>query len=343
MIRGRHTANSHSAAYDSATGYAVAMTPLPWLNYHHLRYFHATVQEGTMGAAARKLGLAQPTLSGQIKLLEEALGEPLFERRGRGLELTETGHIVFDYAETMFGLGQELLSAVRGRTGLRGARLAVGVSDALPKLLVARLLAPVFPLSGGTRVDVRESDLPDLLGALAAHRLDLILTDSPLASGSGVRAYNHALGESGTTFFGTRTLVAGRAETFPQSLHALPFLLPAGGTALRRGLDEWLNRQGLHPHIVGEIGDSALIKALGRDGAGAFAAPTVVARQVTEQYHVVPFGQTDEVRERYWLINAERRVKHPGVGAVLSGGRGVFGSASSAASAAIWPPGLGPG
>ncbi len=301
------------------------MSTPPWLNYHHLLYFHATAREGSMTAAAKKLRLAQPTLSGQIRQLEDALGEPLFERRGRRLELTATGRTVYHYADEIFGLGQELLQAVRDRPVGRPLRLAVGVSDTLPKLAVYRLLAPVTTLDGGARLEVRDGDVPSLLDDLGAHRLDLVLSDAPLPSGSGIRAYSHALGECGVTFFGTPSVAAALAPGFPRSLDGARLLLPARGSALRRGLDEWLDRLGVTPDIVGEVGDSALLKCFGEGGVGVFAAPTAVAREVAHQYAVLPFGETEDVRERFWALSAERRIRHPAVGAVVAGARTLFG------------------
>jgi len=296
----------------------------PWLNYHHLLYFHATAREGSVTAAAKKLRLAQPTLSGQIKQLEDVLGEPLFERRGRRLELTATGRVVYQYADEIFGLGQELVQAVRGRPSGRPLRLAVGVSDALPKLVVYRLLEPVLRLEGGARLDVRDGEVPALLAELGTHRLDLVLSDAPLPSGSGIKAYNHALGECGVTFFAEPSAAERLAPGFPASLDGARMLLPAPGSALRRGLDEWLDGLGVRPDVVGEIGDSALLKAFGQGGAGAIAAPTAVADEVARQYGLVAFGATEHVRERFWAISGERRIRHPAVGAVVTGARALF-------------------
>jgi LysR family transcriptional activator of nhaA len=295
-----------------------------WLNYHHLLYFHATAREGSMTAAAKKLRLAQPTLSGQIKQLEDMLGEPLFERRGRRLELTEAGRTVYHYAEEIFGLGQELLQAVRGRPAGRPLRFAVGVSDSLPKLMVYRLLAPVLELPGGARLEVQDGEVAPLLAELGAHRLDLVLTDAPLPTGSGIRAYSHALGDCGLTFFARAAVAETLRPRFPQSLDGARLLLPAKGSALRRALDEWLDRLDLSPEIVGEIGDSALIKVFGQAGAGAFAVPTAVAEEVGRQYEVVAFGATKDVRERFWAISPERRIRHPAVSAVVDEARRVF-------------------
>ena len=295
-----------------------------WLNYHHLLYFHATAREGSMTAAAKKLRLAQPTLSGQIKQLEDMLGEPLFERRGRRLELTEAGRTVYHYADEIFGLGQELIQAVQGRPAGRPLRFAVGVADTLPKLVVYRLLEPVMDLDGGTRLDIRDGDVPSLLTELGAHRLDLVLSDAPLPSGSGIRAYSHALGECGVTFFAKTEVAVALKEAFPSSLDRTRALLPAQGSALRRGLDEWFDRRHVRPEIVGEIGDSGLMKTFGQAGVGVFVAPTAVAEEVARQYDVVPFGATLDVRERFWAISGERRIRHPAVTAVVDGARKLF-------------------
>jgi LysR family transcriptional activator of nhaA len=295
----------------------------PWLNYHHLLYFHATATEGSMTAAAKKLRLAQPTLSSQIRQLEHTLGEPLFERRGRTLALTETGRTVFRYAEEIFGLGRELVEVVRGRHAGR-LHFTVGIADTLPKLAVYRLLEPVLSLEGGVRFDAREGAMAALVVDLVAHELDLVLADAPLPSGSGLRAYHHALGDCGITFFATAAVAKQLRRRFPASLADAPLLLPAAGTSLRRAIDEWLDRLELQPDVVGEFADSALLKAFGQAGSGAFAAPTVVAEEVARQYGVVSFGSTEDVRERFWAITAERRIRHPGATAVVEGARRLF-------------------
>ncbi len=298
-----------------------------WLNYHHLLYFQATAHEGSMTRAARKLRLAQPTLSAQIRQLEDALGEPLFDRKGGRLVLTAAGRTALQYADAIFGLGAEMQQALRSRDGGRRTRLTVGVADGLPKLVVYQLLEPVLELEGGARLDVRDGPIPDLLAQLGAHQVDLVIADAALPPGSGIRAYNHALGESGVTLFARPELAAVLRCDFPRSLAGAPMLLPAAGSALRRGLDEWLDRLEIAPDIVAEVADSALMKVFGQNFTGAFAAPSAVADEVIRQYRVEAVGVAEDVKERFWAISAERRVRHPAVEAIVARARRLFGTA----------------
>ena len=286
------------------------------LNYHHLMYFYLTVREGGVGAAARRLRLAQPTVSAQIRQLEESIGAELFHREGRRLELTETGTLVHRYASEIFNLGDELLDLVRERPTSHGQRLVVGVADALPKLLVHRFLEPALRQSDPVRLVCRQDRYTRLLDELAAQRLDLVLADSPLAPSHGVKAFNHLLGESGVMFFVREEQAARLRRNFPGSLDRYPFLFPAEHTALRRALDQWFSDQGIRPRMLGEFDDSALLKTFGQVGLGAFAAPSVVARQIRAQYGVAGIGEPDGLRERFYAITIERRIRHPGVQAI---------------------------
>ena len=292
---------------------------MDWLNYHHLLYFWMVVREGGVSRAAEKLRLAQPTVSAQLRQLEAALGDKLFERHGRHLVLTDVGRLVYRYADEIFGLGRELLEALRGRPSAeRPLPLSVGVANAVPKLIVHRLLLPA--VSGETPVHLvcREDSTETLLGELATHALDVVLTDVPAPAHVRVKVFSHLLGESDTSFFAAGQLAAKLRRGFPRSLDGVPMLLPTRQTALRRALDQWFEAEDLHPRIVGEFDDSALMKAFGQAGHAAFPAPTVTAREVARQYRARAVGRVQAVRERYYAISAERRLKHPGVLAITT-------------------------
>jgi len=300
---------------------------MEWLNYHHLLYFWLAAREGGVTRASEELRLAQSTVSAQIRALEHALDEKLFRREGRRLALTDVGRVVYRYADEIFALGRELQDTVRDRPTGRPLRLHVGVTDVVPKLVAHRLLAPVLAGEAPVRITCTEGKAEQLLADLAVHRLDLVIADAPVGPGMRVRAFNHALGESAVAFFATPALAARHRRGFPRSLDGAPLLLPTDNTAVRRALDHWFEAEGIRPAIVSEFEDSALLKVFGQHGAGLFPAPAGFAREVCRQYAVREVGRVDSVRERFWAISVERRLKHPAVVAISEAARTVLGEA----------------
>jgi LysR family transcriptional activator of nhaA len=293
---------------------------MQWLNYHHLYYFWTVAHEGSVTAAAETLHLSRPTVTGQLRSLERSLGNKLFRQSGRRLALTEFGLTVLAYADDIFATGQELQRTVRGIQG-DAQRLIVGVPDELPKLIVFRLLQPAFKLPERPRIVCREGKRDDLLAELAVHRLDLVLSDAPLDSASSVKAFNHKLGECGVTFFARADSAKKLNRNFPTSLRGQPMLLPTTTTTMRRLIDHWLDELDIHPLITAEFEDSALMKVFGQAGGGAFPAPSVIEREVTKQYGVRPIGRVDSLRERYFAISVERKLKHPAIVAITAAAR----------------------
>jgi LysR family transcriptional activator of nhaA len=294
---------------------------MEWLNYHHLLYFYLVAREGTIAKAGQVLRLAQPTISGQIRALEEALGEKLFVRSGRTLQLTETGQIVYRYADEIFSLGKELQDTLKGRPSGRPMRLHVGISDVVPKLIAYRLLEPALRSGHDVQVVCTEDKTEQLLADLATHGLDLVLADSPITPGSRVRAFNHLLGECGLSFFARKDVAARLGGSFPKSLDGQAVLLPTENTVMRRGLDRWLESQGVRPRIVAEFADSALMKVFGERGEGVFPGPSVIEKEIRDHYNVQVVGRVPELRERYYAITVERRIKNPAVQAISDAAR----------------------
>ncbi|WP_373049544.1 transcriptional activator NhaR [Vulgatibacter sp.] len=294
---------------------------MEWLNYHHLFYFWTVVREGSVTAASRKLRLAQPTVSAQIRMLEESLGEKLFAREGRRLVPTDVGRTVFRYADEIFALGSELREAVRGAPTGRPVRFRVGVADQVPKLVAHRLLEPALQPKTPISLVCTEDRTDRLLADLAVHELDLVISDAPVSPHVQIRAFNHLLGSSPVRFFAAPALARRLARRFPQSLDGAPFLFPAENTSLRRALDRYFEEQSVRPAPAGEFEDSALLEVFGQAGAGVFAAPAVIERALERQYDVRAIGGTDAIQERYWAISAERRIKHPAVLAIAEGAR----------------------
>jgi LysR family transcriptional activator of nhaA len=295
---------------------------MEWLNYHHLFYFWAAVREGGIARAAEKLRLSHPTLSAQIRTLEESLGEKLLERQGRNVQPTEMGRVVFRYADEIFALGGELMETVRGRPTGRPRRLRVGLVDAVPKLVARELLEPAR--DGETQLTVEEAPADALLARLATHALDVILSDGPVPPGSAVRAFAHLLGESGVTFFGSPRLAVERRRRFPDSLDGAPVLLPTPNTSLRRSLDAWFGQIGVRPRVVAEVEDSALLESLGEEGDGIFPATTAVEEHVSRRYGVQVVGRVPKIRERFYAISAQRRLTHPAVLAIQRAARSAL-------------------
>ena len=289
---------------------------MEWLNYHHLLYFWTVAREGTIARASQELRLAQPTISGQIRALEDQLGEKLFLRSGRNLVLTDMGRVVYRYADDIFSLGRELMDTLKDRPTGRPLRFQVGVADEVSKLIAYRLLEPAMRLAQPVYMVCRDGAADRLLTELATHSLDLVIADAPISPAIKVKAFTHPLGETPVTVFGTAKLAASRRKSFPKSLDGAPFLLPTIGKTLRRTLDQFFDQQAIRPRIVAELDDSALLTTFGQAGAGLFVAPTVLEKEVTRQFGVIAVGRLDAVRERYFAISVERRLKHPAVVAI---------------------------
>lgn len=288
---------------------------MKWLNYHHLLYFWVVAKEGSIAAASERLHLAQPTLSSQIKKLETSLGLKLFDRRGRNLALTEAGQTAYRYADEIFTLGREMSDALSGKLGDKGLRLSIGMPDVLPKLVVFHLLEPALAMDENVRLEIYEGKLDELLVDLATYRLDVVISETPLQPNANIKAFNHLLGETTLTCYGTAALARKYSRRFPKSLDGAPMLLPTQNTVMRRGIEQWLDDQSLRPVVKHEFEDSALLKVFGKTGAGLFFASSAIERDICEQYSVKALGRID-VKERFYAISVERRVRHPAVAAI---------------------------
>ncbi len=284
---------------------------MEWLNYHHLRYFHAVAMEGGLRKAAERLHVSQPSLSAQIRRLEDALGEPLFERTGRRLVLTDAGKVVLGYANEIFTLGSELMSAVRQWPGGRPLRLQVGISDTLAKTMAHEILRPVFTFDQPVRLVCREGKLDDLLAQLATHRLDIVLADEPSRSGARVKTFDHPLGVSSITFCASPVLATMLRKNFPSSLMNAPVLLPTEQTALRMAVEKWFKAQEIEPEIIAEFDDSALMKVFAADGLGFVPIHTVTARRSLVRFGLKTIAEVADCTTHIYAITAERRLRHP--------------------------------
>ncbi|WP_434771208.1 transcriptional activator NhaR [Pseudomonas entomophila] len=291
------------------------------LNYRQLHYFWVVARTGSITRASEHLNLTPQTISGQLTLLEQTYGIELFQRVGRQLELTEQGRRTLAYAEQMFQIGSELEAMLRARPDEQQILFRVGVADVVPKSIVYRLLAPTMELDSPLRISCREDKLERLLADLAIQRLDLVISDSPMPSHLDIKGYSQKLGECGLSFFATSALAARLSAPFPACLQDAPLLIPGQETMVRNRLLRWLGEQRVQPRIIGEFDDSALMQAFGQSGSGLFIAPSVIAEEVCRHGDVQLIGQTEAVRESFYAISVERKVKHPGILAITEGAR----------------------
>lgn len=276
-----------------------------------------------MTRASEKLHVSQPTISGQIRELELAIGEKLLRRSGRAVVLTDAGRTVYRYADEILALDRELLDAVKGGPR-RAGRLAVGLTMVVPKLIAYQMIEPALRLPEPIRLECVEEKLERLLAELAIYALDLVLADAPPPPAVKVRAYSHLLGECGVSVLGSETLAAAHRKDFPRSLNGAPFLLPSEDSALRLSLEDWFRDHGVQPRVVGTFDDSALLDAFGQAGAGLFAMPSAIEAEVKRQYKVRVVGRLATVRQRFYAITVERKLRNPAVLAISERARVLF-------------------
>lgn len=286
------------------------------MNFHHLRYFWTVARKGGVRKAAEALHVSQPSISAQLRLLEEALGEKLFRRSGRNLVLTETGHLVLSYADEIFSAGRELMNAVKQRPSERALRLSVGITDALSKLITYEILKAAFHYTEPIHVICREGEIGPLVHQLQTHRLDIVLADEPASSTLKARTFNHRLGRSGITFCAMPALAAKLRRKFPQSLDGAPALLPSENMGMRMALETWFDAKGIRPRVIGEFEDSALMEVCSSGGGGFTVVHTVVDRAAMKHYGLRVIARVKECASDFYAITAERRVKHPGAVAI---------------------------
>lgn len=274
-------------------------------------------KEGGIARASERLSITPQTISGQITLLETHFGTELFHKVGRNLELTEIGRLVLSFADEIFSLGSELEQMMHLLSDNRPKQFRVGVVDVLSKSIAHRILLPALQMTDSVRMVCREADLDTLLAELAIHRLDLVLADRPIPPTVSTRGFSHKLGESSVSFFATSTLQKQLTGNFPDCLNGAPMLLPSSGNQLRSSIEQWLDKNRIHPHIVAEFDDSALMKAFGKEGVGVFIAPQAIEQKVMQQYNVKVIGHANEVKESFYAISFERQILNPIVSTVI--------------------------
>jgi Transcriptional regulator len=297
---------------------------IPRLNYQHLLYFWAVVRTGSLTRACEELSLSAPTVSSQLRTLEERLGEKLLLKSGRNLVPTDVGKMVYGYANEIFSLGQELLDALEQRPSGRPLRLLVGIDDVVPKEIAYRIVEPGMHLKQPVRITCRESTLERLVADLAVHDIDVVLSDAPVTPTLNVRVYSHSLGSCKVYWMATPTLAKTLRRGFPQSLDGVPVLLPTDDTAIRRALDQWLDSHNVRPIMLGEFEDYAMLREFARAGHGFAPVPSVLEAQFRREHGFIRIGMARGVKAEFFAISAERKIRHPAVVAMTDNARQLF-------------------
>jgi len=284
------------------------------LNYHHLQYFWLVAKEGSIAKAAARLKVSQPTISTQLKRLESALRTPLFQKRGRHLELTPAGRRAYEYADRIFAIGRELGEVLNGREAQRPRPLAVGVTAGLPAEVIDRILRPVFHLPEPVQVACQTGELLSLAAELAIGRLDLLLTDRSLEAPLRLPVVGQMLRETGVVLQGREDLVQRHRRGFPKSLQGAPLLLPGMGLPLRQRLDGWFAEHRLQPEIIATSDDSALLENWAQAGLGMCARLHSGARSLKG---LSDLGPLPDLTVPCHGFRRDEPVQHPAIVAVF--------------------------
>ncbi|MCK5933937.1 transcriptional regulator, LysR family [Fulvimarina manganoxydans] len=279
------------------------------LNYNHLRYFWFVAHDGNLTRTAERLNLTQSALSVQIRKLEEQIGHALFERRGRGLHLTEAGRIALDHADTIFAVGEELLSTL-SETGSSRQALRVG---ALATLSRNFQIAFLKPLLGRTDIELvlRSGGTAELLRSLEALSLDVALVNQAPPRDALTPYVSHRLAEQPVSLIGTPRRLADGAKDLAERLSAHPVILPTADSGVRAGFDALIDRLGLRPQIAAEVEDMAMMRLLAREDVGLAVLPPIVVKDEIETGLLVEAARLPDIAETFYAVTVERRFPNP--------------------------------
>ena len=256
-------------------------------------------------------------MSGQIRELEAAVGQPLFRRQGRNNILTETGQLVQRYADDIFLLGGELLNELAAGPAAQVLRVRVGLTDSFPRLVANEILRPLFLPGRLIHLVCRDGKAEDLLTQLASHRLDVVLAEESPPANTSIRVFNHPLGSAGCLFAAADKLARRLRPGFPGSLTGAPALLPTESSPMRRTVETWFKTHGIRPQVVAEFDDPALMKVMAAEVRGFLVLPATAAASALKRYGLHVFGTAKDCRVLFHAYTAERLTGHPAVTELL--------------------------
>lgn len=275
------------------------------LNFHHLLYFWRVAKTGHLTQVANELHVSQSALSNQIRQLEDRLGESLFERTGRRLVLTDTGHLVLSYAENIFGLGQELLGRMQGR-GEGMVRLRVGSVATLSRNYQENWIRPL--LADPTVTLTLESGMLDeLLRRLLQHQLDVVLANEAVPADPDRPLHCRFLGSQAISLVGPTAAWRGRTLRMPEDLGGLELALPGPRHALRGQFDALCVAAGVAPRVRAEVDDMAMLRLVARDSGWLTVLPEVVVQDELRTGVLVTVGRSTLLQENFYAITTLHR------------------------------------
>lgn len=290
---------------------------MAFLNYHHLRYFRAIAQAGSMSRAALNLSVSQSALSIQLRQLEDTLGKSLFERRGRGLVLTEAGRMALDFANVIFGTGDELMATLRQHGTATRKILRIGAVATLSRNFQYAILEPLLNRSGVELV-IRTGALRELLTELETHSLDLVLSNLPVRRDAETGWHSHLLDQQPVSLVG-RPIRGGKPFEFPEDLRTIPLLLPSLDSNIRSAFDLIMEKAAIRPVIAAEVDDMAMLRLLARRHNGLTLVPPVVVHGELQSGTLVERYRIAQIKESFYAITGSRRFPNPLVREIIVG------------------------
>ena len=282
---------------------------MTWLNYHHLYYFWITAKEGSISSASRMLRVGQPTISTSIKNLEESLNQSLFNRKGRGLHLTEAGKVVLDYANQIFSLGNELVEVIADKTFSKRTHVHFGALDSVPKSLVQSLIHSAQKIAP-CAITVLEGGGDYLFRELQAHRIDLVISNFPPTIGDSKQYFSRLLAKIPITVFSTKKYQPLKRD-FPASLQDQPFIMPSLHSKLRHDLNHFFQINKITIDVIIETQDTSIQKILGIEGMGLVPLPDFAGKELVKEGKLIKIGSLQGITEDFWLISSPRKFSNP--------------------------------
>jgi LysR family transcriptional activator of nhaA len=280
------------------------------LNFHHLRYFHAVVRQGSLTAAANSLHVSQSALSIQIRKLEDHLGCTLFDRQHKRMHLTEEGKIILDYAETIFRTSEEMLATLQNKSQRFRNTLRVGAVSTLSSNFQLSFLQPALD-DQDLEVVIHSASLRVLMTQLNAHTIDLVLSNNPVMRDQELKIHCQQIAEQPVSLVAPPNWIVQTKFNFPQDLQQKPMVLPGLESTIRASFDLIMEQSGIAPLIAAEADSMAMLRLIARETKAITLVPPVVVQDELRNGRLVELYQIPNIHESFYAITTARRYPNP--------------------------------